>query len=134
MITWEEYFMGIAKLSAQRSKDPHTQVGAVIVDSNNKIVSIGYNGMPRGCQDYDFSWEVPEKYLYVVHAELNAILNYKGESLEGARMYVTHFPCNECVKAIIQAGIKEIIYENESKKTEPAIKMLDYVGVKYRQC
>lgn len=115
-IQWDEYFMGIALLSAKRSKDPSTQVGACIVDSNNnRILSVGYNGFPIGCSDDDFPWEregepLCTKYPYVVHAELNAILNNKGVTLEGSKIYTALFPCNECAKAIIQSGIKEVIY------------------------
>ena len=114
-LTWDEYFMGIAQLAAQRSKDNNTQVGACIVNDENKILSIGYNGMPTGCDDDLMPWErsgdpLNTKYFYVCHAELNAILNYSGGSLKGSRVYVTLFPCNECTKAIIQSGIKEIIY------------------------
>ena len=114
-LSWDEYFMGIAELSARRSKDPSTQVGACIVDDNNKIMSVGYNGMPKSCSDDEFPWDreggqLETKYFFVCHAELNAILNYRGGSLEGSRLYATLFPCNECAKAIIQAGIKEIIY------------------------
>lgn len=114
-LSWDEYFMGIAQLSALRSKDPSTQVGACIVSDNNKIMSVGYNGMPCGCSDDEFPWDrqggnLDTKYFFVCHAELNAILNYRGGSLEGSRLYATLFPCNECAKAIIQSGIKEIIY------------------------
>jgi len=113
-ITWDEYFMGVAILAAQRSKDPNTQVGACIVSEDNKILSIGYNGMPVGCNDDEFPWDRDalddNKYFYAVHSELNAILNYRGGSLEGSKIYVTLFPCNECAKAIIQCGIKEVIY------------------------
>ncbi len=114
-LSWDEYFMGIAELSARRSKDPSTQVGACIVNDDNKIMSVGYNGMPKSCSDDEFPWEregaqLETKYFFVCHAELNAILNYRGGTLEGTRLYATLFPCNECAKAIIQAGIKEIIY------------------------
>ncbi len=114
-LTWDEYFMGLAELSAMRSKDPSTQVGACIVSPDNKIMSVGYNGMPKSCSDDEFPWDregepLDTKYFFVCHAELNAILNYRGGSLEGSRLYATLFPCNECAKAIIQAGIKEIIY------------------------
>ena len=141
-ISWDQYFMGIALMSAHRSKDPNTQVGACIVDQNNKILSIGYNGMPRGCNDDEMPWEregevLDTKYAYVCHAELNAILNYSGGSLEGAKMYVTLFPCNECAKAIIQCGIKEIIYKSDkymdSAATIASKRMFDMAGVKYRQ-
>ena len=111
-ISWDEYFMAVAQLAGMRSKDPHTQVGACIVSEDNKILSMGYNGFPRGCSDDEFPWgktsenPLENKYLYTTHSELNAILNYRGGSLEGAKLYVTLFPCNECCKAIIQAGIK----------------------------
>lgn len=141
-ITWDQYFMGIAMLSAQRSKDNHTQVGACIVDEHNKILSVGYNGMPIGCEDDDMPWEregeaLDTKYVYVCHAELNAILNYNGGALRGARLYVTLFPCNECAKAIIQKGIKEVIYISDkyanSVATIASKKMFDMAGVSYRQ-
>ena len=112
-ISWDEYFMGVALLAAKRSKDPNTQVGACIVDKNNIIISTGYNGLPIGCSDDEYSWEREgddTKYQYVVHAELNTILNATGKSLRGARLYVSLFPCKECAKAIIQSGIKEIVY------------------------
>ena len=114
-ISWDEYFMGIAQLSAMRSKDPNTQVGACIVSKENKILSMGYNGFPKGCDDDVFPWNREgdlenSKYAYVTHSELNAILNYRGGSLEGAKIYVALFPCNECAKAIIQAGIRTVVY------------------------
>lgn len=117
-ITWDEYFMGVAYLSAMRSKDPNTQVGACIVGVDNRILSMGYNGFPNGCSDDEYPWEklddeLKSKYLYTTHSELNAILNYRGGSLEGAKMYVTLFPCNECAKAIIQAGIREVVYADD---------------------
>jgi len=140
-LTWDEYFMGIALLAAQRSKDNNTQVGACIVNDENKILSIGYNGMPTGCDDDIMPWErsgdpLNTKYFYVCHAELNAILNYGGGSLKGARVYVTLFPCNECAKAIIQSGIKEIIYLSDkyanTDSTIASKRMFDLTGVKYR--
>ncbi|MBO6158165.1 MAG: dCMP deaminase family protein [Firmicutes bacterium] len=117
-ISWDEYFMGIAKLAAMRSKDPGTQVGCCIVGQDNKILSIGYNGLPMGCSDDEFPWaregkDLETKYFYVTHAELNAILNYRGGSLAGAKLYVSLFPCNECAKAIVQAGIHTVIYESD---------------------
>ena len=142
-ISWDEYFMGIALLSAQRSKDSHTQVGACIVNHENKILSLGYNGMPTGCCDDDMPWErngenpVNTKYMYVCHAELNAILNRSSGSLEGAKLYVTLFPCNECAKAIIQAGIKTIIYKEDKYPDSPSVRaskrMLNAAGVRYYQ-
>ena len=114
-ISWDEYFMGIAMLSAKRSKDPSTQVGACIVDKDNKIVGIGYNGFPIGCSDDNLPWSRDAensnetKYPYVVHAEANAILN-STKDLHGARIYVDLFPCNECAKLIIQSGIKEVVF------------------------
>ncbi len=140
-ITWDEYFMGVAKLSAMRSKDPNTQVGCCIVSSDNKILSMGYNGLPIGCSDDEFPWgkndpdEYNNKYLYVAHSELNAILNYRGGSLDGAKIYVTLFPCNECAKALIQAGIKTIVYESDKYEGEPsnlaAKRLLNAAGVRY---
>lgn len=134
--------MGIAMLSAKRSKDPNTQVGACIVNSNNKIVGIGYNGFPIGCSDDDFPWERnadninKTKYPYVVHAEANAILN-STKDLHGARIYVDLFPCNECTKLIIQSGIKEIVFLSDKYKhtdsVKAARKMLKKASVKERQ-
>ncbi len=115
-INWDEYFMGVAKLSALRSKDPNTQVGACIVSENNRILSMGYNGFPNGIPDSEFTWAregEDNKYYYTTHSELNAILNYRGGSLEGAKLYVTLFPCYECAKAIIQCGIKTVIYADD---------------------
>ncbi|NLK02390.1 MAG: dCMP deaminase family protein [Clostridiaceae bacterium] len=114
-ISWDDYFLGVALLAARRSKDPGTQVGACIVSPQNKIVSIGYNGMPYGCSDDEFPWSrsgdtLETKYLYVCHAELNAILNASGRDLHGCRIYVPLFPCNECAKAIIQSGITKVLY------------------------
>ena len=143
-LTWDEYFMNLAKLSAMRSKDPNTQVGACIVDKQNRILSIGYNGAPKGFNDDDFPWAregdpLETKYLYVCHAELNAIINYPGDrhSLEGSILYVTLFPCNECAKLIIQSGIKEIVYECDkyanTDGTIAAKKMFDHANITYRQ-
>lgn len=125
-ISWNEYFMGIAHLAAMRSKDPNTQVGACIVSAEHKILSMGYNGFPNGCSDDEFPWgkcesELDSKYLYSTHGELNAILNFRGGSLEGAKMYVTLFPCNECAKAIIQAGIKEVVYDCDKYADTPSV-------------
>ena len=141
VLNWDGYFMSLAHLSAVRSKDPSTQVGAVIVDSNNRVVGLGYNGFPRGCDDNKFPWEregeyLDTKYAYVVHAELNAILN-ANKLIENCRLYVSLFPCNECSKAIIQSGIKEIIYESDKYKDldqfKASKKMLEAAGVKLRQ-
>ena len=138
-INWDEYFMGVAHLSAMRSKDPNTQVGACIVSSENKIMSMGYNGFPSGCSDEEFPWgksedELSSKYLYSTHGELNAILNYRGGSLEGSKMYVTLFPCNECAKAIIQSGISQIVYDSDKYDGTPSViaskRMLKAAGVK----
>ena len=136
-IHWDEYFMGIAMLSAKRSTDPSTGVGACIVGPDNRILSLGYNGMPIGCSDDEFPWAregdpLNTKYYYVCHAELNAILNYNGGSLKDSRVYVTLFPCNECTKAIIQKGIREIIYACDKYADTASKRMLDAAGVKYR--
>ena len=141
-IDWDEYFMGIAILSSLRSKDPNTKVGACIVDKEHKVVSIGYNGMPRGVDEEKVSWNkgvgLDSKYLYVCHAEFNAILNTRnGAALEGCTLYVTLFPCNECAKAIIQTGIKEVVFFDnkykETVETQASLKMLELAGVKTRQ-
>lgn len=138
-ISWDEYFMGVALLAARRSKDPNTQVGACIVSPDNIILSTGYNGLPCCCSDDVFPWEregAETKYPYVVHAELNAILNAGGRVLRGARLYVALFPCNECAKAIIQSGIKELIYLSDKyHDTHASIasrRMFNMTGVKYR--
>ena len=117
VLSWDEYFMGLAHLSASRSKDPNTRVGAAIVDENHRVVSVGYNGLPKGCSDDEFPWAregdvLETKYVYVVHAELNAILNSKWPVTD-CTIYVSLFPCNECAKAIIQSGIKRIVYESD---------------------
>ena len=162
-ISWDEYFMGVAMLSGMRSKDPNSQVGACIVSEDNKILSMGYNGFPKGCSDDEFPWAregepLDTKYLYVTHSELKAILNYRGGSLEGAKLYVSHselnailnyrggslegskiyvtlFPCNECAKAIIQAGIKTVIYDCDKYEHTPSViaskRMMDAAGVRY---
>ena len=137
-ISWDEYFMGIAILAAKRSKDPSTQVGACIVSPDNIIISTGYNGMPKGCSDDDFPWDregADTKYPYVVHAELNAILNANGRDLRGSRVYVALFPCNECAKAIIQSGVKEVVYLSDKYKDTmgnlASKRMLTAAGVKY---
>lgn len=139
-ISWDEYFMGVALLASKRSKDPNTQVGACIVNKSRRILSTGYNGFPSGCSDDIFPWEREgddTKYNYVVHAELNAILNAHGKSLEGARIYVDLFPCNECAKAIIQSGIAEVVYlydkYADSKETIASKKMLESAGVRLTQ-
>ena len=143
-LTWDEYFMAIAKLSAMRSKDPSTQVGACIVDKNNRILSIGYNGAPNGYSDDIFPWdregnELDTKYPYVVHAERNAILNYRGsrKDFEGAKIYVDLFPCNECAKEIIQAGISEVIYLSDKYANTNSViaskRLFDACGVSYHE-
>ena len=141
-ISWDEYFMGVALLSACRSKDPNTQVGACIVNNKNKIVGAGYNGLPAGCHDDDFPWDkqgdfLETKYPYICHAELNAILNNIGMELHGCKIYTALFPCNECTKAIIQSGIKEVIYLSDKYAASDASKasrrMLDTAGVTYRK-
>ena len=137
-ISWSEFFMGVAELAAKRSKDPNTKVGACIVNPNNIILSTGYNGMPIGCNDDDMPWDREgsfenSKYAYVCHAELNAILNCDGRSLVGSTLYVTNFPCNECAKAIIQAGIRKVIFKEDkypdSDATKVAKKLFEYCGV-----
>lgn len=140
-INWDEYFMGVALLSAKRSKDPNTQVGACIVTEDKKIVGLGYNGLPRGCSDDEFPWEregefLNTKYPFVCHAELNAILN-STRSLKDCIIYVALFPCHECSKAIIQSGIKEIVFlsdkYNGTDSDLASKRMLDAAGVTYRK-
>lgn len=141
-LSWDDYFMSVALLSSKRSKDPSTQVGACIVNTSNVIESIGYNGLPKGCSDDVFPWEkvgegLESKYLFVVHAEINAILNAKGKDLTGSRIYVALFPCNECAKAIIQSGISEVIYLSDKYSDTDSVKaskmMFEAAGVKYNQ-
>ena len=141
-ISWDEYFMGIAVLSSMRSKDPNTQVGACIVSPDKKIIGVGYNGFPIGCSDDELPWEregdwIETKYPYVCHAELNAILNSSLPSLKGATLYVALFPCNECAKAIIQVGIKKLIYLSNKYKdtdaTKASVKMLEAAGVELQE-
>ena len=141
-LKWDDYFMGIALLSAQRSKDPSTSVGCCIVSKDNKILSVGYNGMPTGCSDDEFPWEregapLETKYLYVCHAELNAILNYTGSDIKGAKVYTTLFPCNECTKALIQSGVGEVIYYSDkyhdTDSTIASRKMFDAAGITYKK-
>ena len=140
-LSWDEYFMGIAVLSAKRSKDPSTQVGACIVNKDNRIMSVGYNGMPRCCSDDEFPWDkndnpLDSKYLYVCHAELNAILNCDRGNVRDCICYTTLFPCNECAKAIIQSGMSEVVYMEDKYADSDSVvaskKMFDTAGVKYR--
>lgn len=141
-LNWDEYFMAVALLSAQRSKDPNTQVGACVANAQNKIVGVGYNGFPRGCSDDELPWNrdgsfLDTKYPYVCHAELNAVLNAISRDLQGCRIYVGLFPCNECTKVIIQAGIGEIIYLSDKYGDTDQVRaskiMLDKAQIKYRQ-
>lgn len=143
-IGWDEYFMAISKLSAMRSKDPSTQVGACIVSQDNRILSIGYNGAPNGFEDDEFPWaregeNLYTKYPYVCHAEMNAVLNFRGskKDLENAKVYVDLFPCNECAKILIQSGIKEVIYLSDkyskSENTIASKKLFDRCGIKYHK-
>ena len=136
-ISWDEYFMSVALLASMRSKDPNTQVGACIVGEDKRIISTGYNGFPRGCSDDEFPWDregEQTKYPFVVHAELNAILNAGGRNLSGSKLYVALFPCNECAKAIIQAGITEVVYLSDKYDGTPSViaskRMLSSAGIK----
>ncbi len=142
-LSWDEYFMAVALLSSQRSKDPNTQVGACVANKENKIVGVGYNGFPLGCSDDDLPWArngefLETKYPYVCHAELNAVLNSNSRDLRGCRIYVGLFPCNECTKVIIQAGIEEIIFLSDKYADTDIVKaskrMLDTSpNITYRQ-
>lgn len=141
-LSWDEYFMSVALLSAQRSKDPSTQVGACVANSDNKIVGVGYNGFPWGCSDDILPWAregsyLDTKYPYVCHAELNAVLNSTSQNLKGCRIYVGLFPCNECTKVIIQSGITEIIYLSDKYSETDSVRaskvMLDKSKASYRR-
>lgn len=145
-LNWDEYFIGVAALTAMRSKDPNTQVGACIASSDNRVLSVGYNGAPNGFSDDEFPWDrkgkrLETKYPYVCHSELNAILNFRGNmrELQTARIYVHYFPCVDCTKAIIQSGIKEVIYlhnfdhASDGVEVEASIRMFEQCGVRYRQ-
>lgn len=140
-ISWDEYFMGVALLASMRSKDPSTTVGACIVNSDNKIISTGYNGSPTGYDDDTMPWDREgdfqnTKYAYVCHSELNAILN-SPSVVKGCKVYVTLFPCNECAKAIVQSGIKEVIYLSDkyanSENNIASRKLFDECGVNYKK-
>ena len=142
-ISWDDYFMGVAQLSAHRSKDPSTQVGACIVNSKKRIIGIGYNGFPAGCSDDLLPWDrkgdyLDTKYPYVCHAEMNAITNSSNKpELDGASIYVSLFPCNDCAKLIIQVGIKEIVFLSDKYNGDDifiaARKMFEMAGVSCRQ-
>lgn len=142
-LSWDEYFMAVALLSAQRSKDPNTQVGACVANEQNKIVGVGYNGFPMGCSDDELPWErqgkfLETKYPYVCHAELNAVLNAISTDLRNCRIYVGLFPCNECTKVIIQSGIKEIIYLSDKYKDTDQVRASKIMlkkarGITYRR-
>lgn len=142
-LSWDDYFLAVAHLSSKRSKDPSTQVGACIVNAQNRIVGIGYNGFPSGCNDDDLPWEreaaspLDTKYMYVCHAEMNAILNRLTSDTRGCRIYVGLFPCNECAKLIIQSGINEVVYMSDKYHDQPAFvasrRLLDCAGVRFRQ-
>ena len=140
-ISWDQYFMGVALLSAKRSKDPNTQVGCCLVSSDKKIIGIGYNGFPRSISDDTLPWErvgawLDTKYPYVVHAEANAILN-STRDLKGATLYVSLFPCNECAKLLIQSGVSEVVYIHDFHADDDNVKaskkMLELSGVKLRK-
>ena len=142
IISWDEFFMGLASMSALRSKDPSSQVGACIAGPDYKVVSIGYNGMPRHCPENKLTWDkdigtLNNKYLYVCHAEFNAIINAMGHKLDGCTIYVNLFPCNECAKAIIQSGIKEVVYESDKYANTIPVKaskrLLKLAGIKVRK-
>lgn len=142
-LSWDDYFMGIAVLSSMRSKDPNSQVGACIVNPENKIVGIGYNGFPIGCNDDALPWAreggsaIETKYPYVCHAEMNAIMNKNAADLTNCRVYTTLFPCNECTKLIIQSGIRRIVYlsdkYHDTESCQAARRMCDMTGIAYEQ-
>lgn len=142
-LSWDDYFMALAQLTAQRSKDPETQVGSCIVDGNNHIIGIGYNGFPNNIENTNLPWDrnnedpLLNKYLYIVHSEINAIANSDHTKLSGSRLYATLAPCNGCAQLIIQSGIKEVIYLDDKHAAKPAFiagkKLLDLAGIMYRQ-
>ncbi len=141
-ISWDEFFMGVALVAAKRSKDPSTKVGACIINRDKRIIGVGYNGFPMGCNDDEFPWQrdgekLDTKYPYVVHAELNAIHNRNTESAKGASLYCTLFPCNECAKSIIQVGIERIIFlddkYHDTDEAEAARRMFDASGKIYKK-
>ncbi|CAI9267307.1 unnamed protein product [Lactuca saligna] len=146
-LSWDDYFMAIAFLSAERSKDPYRQVGACLVSQDGIILGIGYNGFPRGCSDDKLPWSkkskngdpLETKYPYVCHAEVNCILNTNHASAAGQKLYVTMYPCNECAKVIIQSGVSEVIYfvekslENADVIYVASHKLLSLAGVKVRR-
>ncbi len=141
-LSWDEYFMGVALLSAHRSKDPNTQVGACIVNPKNKIVGVGYNGLPTGCSDDDFPWDrqgdfLSTKYAYICHAELNAVINKISADLYDCSIYVALFPCNECAKVIIQAGIRKVVYlsdkYSDTDQVRASKRLFNSAGVVCRQ-
>lgn len=144
VISWDEFFMRVAVAAKLRSKDPKTQVGACIADKDHRILSVGYNGTPAGIDDDEFPWEstgepLTDKHNYVIHAEANAILNYRGSNkdLVGATIYVTLFPCHECAKTLVQAGIGEVVYlDDKYHSTVDGLisrNILDRCGITYRQ-
>ena len=142
-LSWDQYFMALAEICSLRSKDPNTRVGSCLVDENHKVISLGYNGMPTGCEDIKMPWGredkefLKTKYPFVCHAELNAILNSKGRAYKDAIIYTTLFPCNECAKAIIQSEIKKVIYKEDKYKKEDSVKaakhMFNLAGVTYER-
>jgi dCMP deaminase len=138
-ISWDEYAMGLISPIAIRSEDPHTKVGAVILDKDGRIVGTGYNSLPRGLSQKDFPLTRPEKYSHIVHAELNAILFSDSSRLEGSTLYVSFLPCCECAKCIVQVGISKVIYGTEyiskdSKSNQDiGTKMMQKAGIKVEQ-
>lgn len=143
VITWDEFFMRVAIAAQLRSKDPNTQVGACIADTNHRILSVGYNGTPSALNDDDFPWgssddPLLDKHSYVVHAEANAVLNYRGslKDLSGGTVYVTLFPCHECAKILAQVGIGEVVYLSDkydgTESNQISKRILDSCGISYR--
>lgn len=144
VISWDEFFMRVAVAAQLRSKDPNTQVGACIASTNNRILSVGYNGTPAGLDDDEFPWAtsddpLEDKHNYVVHAEANAVLNYRGslKDLGGATVYVTLFPCHDCAKILAQVGVGEVVYlSNKYEGTDDyriSCRILDAAGIGYRR-
>lgn len=133
MISWDNYFIEIAKTISSKSKDPHTKVGAVLVDNENRIIGTGYNGFPPGFSDTEERWQRPTKYSYVVHAEANCLLHSIVKP-KGHTMYTTMFPCQECAKLLATSGVKKIVYLDDKYKNDVADTIFKEMGILIYKC
>lgn len=129
---WSEYFMAIARTVSIRSKDPNTKVGAVLVDKDNRIIGTGYNGFPQAMIETPELWQRPIKYEYVVHAEVNCIL-HSTSNTKNSSLFVTMYPCKDCAKLIVNAGVKRIIYADDKYKNEISEHIFNSCGINVRQ-